>query len=122
MDSGQTPGSQHENTSHHNQPTFYNQPHYLGATQKEPEGQNPNIYLKVLIDENSQLKKELREMTEMVSKFRKGIGSKKRQILNELMNLISTKNTFEERYVSEVTTCPYRVGHTNDSRISNNIN
>jgi hypothetical protein len=107
--------------SHQNQPHFYNQPHFQSSSQGNPDAQSSNIYMKVLIDENNLLKKELKEMTEMVGKLRKGVGSKKRQILNEIMNLVSTKNAFEERYVSEVSTCPYKSHVKYDSKISNSV-
>jgi vacuolar-type H+-ATPase subunit D/Vma8 len=102
-------------TTHSTQPQFFNQPTY--QTGKE-EAQGSDMYLKILIDENNQLKRDVRELTETLSKFRKGIGSKKRRILNELVSLIATKNSFDERYVEEVTKCPYRQG-TMESMISN---
>ena len=111
----------HEQTSHTNQPQFFNQPNYQTPTPQEGKSAESNMYLKVLIDENNQLKKELKEMSELMLTFKRGIGSKKRRILNEIMSLVQTKNAFDERYISEVSRCPYKIQSTIESRISNSV-
>lgn len=111
-------GAKKDGQSHSNTPQFFNQPNYQNPAS---ENHGNNIYLKVLIDENNQLKRELKEMTEVLGKHRKGVGNKKRMILNEIMSLISTKNTFEERYVSEISKCPYQNVKKVDSKPSSQI-
>ena len=86
-----------DQTSHHTQPHFFNQPTYQAPNRKDSESKGSDIYLKVLIDENNQLKRDVKELTEVLNKFRKGIGNKKRRILNEIVSLISTKNSFDKR-------------------------
>jgi hypothetical protein len=60
------------------------------------------------MEENSKLKRENELLMEQLMKVKKGIGNKKRRILNEIASLICTKNTFESRYVSEISECPYK--------------
>ena len=98
-----------EGRSHSNHPHFYNQPHYQMPGGTEPvRGDENNLYVKLLIEENNKLKKEVEIMSERFEKLKKGVGNKKRKILNEIVSLICTKNAFESRFVSEITQCPYK--------------
>ena len=69
---------------------------------------NSDIYIKMVMEENIKLKKEIEILTEKFKKLKKNVGNKKRRILNEIASLISTKNMFESRFVSEITQCPYK--------------
>jgi hypothetical protein len=97
-----------EGTSHTNHPHFYNQPHYQMPNGQPGSNQNSDVYIKMIFDENAKLKKEVEILTAKFTKLKKGVGNKKRRILNEIASLISTKNAFESRFVSEITQCPYK--------------
>ena len=96
--------------SHANHPYFYNQPHYnlQGNESARAGGEESNVYIKLIIKENEKLKSEIEILQEKLERTVKGVGLKKRKILNEIVALISTKNSFESRFVSEITHCPYK--------------
>ena len=75
-----------------------------------PQGNSKDsgVYFNFVMEENVKLKKENELLIEKLTRLRKGVGTKKRRILNEIANLICTKNAFESRFVSEITQCPYR--------------
>lgn len=104
---GDTQNTQ-EGASHTNHPHFYNQPHYQMPPNAPGNAQNSDVYVKMIFDENAKLKKEVEILTLKLGKLKKGVGNKKRRILNELASLICTKNAFESRFVSEITACPYK--------------
>lgn len=108
--SGQTGDNQNvqEGTSHANHPYFYNQPHYQLPGMGQASAENQDMYVKIIFDENAKLKKEIEILNEKFIKLRKNVGNKKKRILNEIASLIRTKNSFESRFVSEITQCPYK--------------
>lgn len=73
-----------------------------------PNAKTPNFYVNLIVEENTKLKKENELLIEKMKRLKKNVGNKKRRILNEIANLICTKNSFESRFVSEITQCPYR--------------
>ena len=98
-----------EGSSNKNTPHFYNQPNYQMPGFTNKNGKESSFYINFIMEENSNLKKENLILIEKLKKLKKGVGNKKRRILNEIANLISTKNSFESRFVSEITQCPYKV-------------
>lgn len=97
-----------EGSQSRNMPHFFNQPHYQMSGAQGPNAKTPNFYVNLIVEENSKLKKENELLIEQIKKLKKNVGNKKRRILNEIANLICTKNAFESRFVSEITQCPYR--------------